>query len=290
MAPIKNIRSNVSAAPEDFEAAFNLVRADIEAVPLDDLGTIKLDLDSTVTTVCGVVRELEPLRESASRLPDFDVGLFDKLRDYALAAAHAQTLHRTALEDPDQFRALADEALALRDLLHADLGVLVKRGLVNGAALRDLRGGRAFKHVAPDIQILVQVFKQNWAGVVGKCATTAEELAQATKTATRLVDALGEREQGPGGVIQTAELRQRAFHLLVRTYDEVRQAVIYLRRREGDADAIVPSLYAGRASGRRKEDAVEQTPAASGAAASGATPGASGAVLNGHGPGGAESA
>src|SRR5262249_47016064 len=42
-------------------------------------------------------------------------------------------------------------------------------------------------------------------------------------------------------------IRQQIYTLLVRTYEQARVAVRYLRRRQRDWDTIVPSLYAGRA-------------------------------------------
>jgi nucleotide-binding universal stress UspA family protein len=46
-----------------------------------------------------------------------------------------------------------------------------------------------------------------------------------------------------------------------RTYNEIRDAVIYARRREGDADSIVSSLYANRSSGAKKgEESSEEPP------------------------------
>ena len=50
-------------------------------------------------------------------------------------------------------------------------------------------------------------------------------------------------------------LRDRAYTLVVETYDEIRRALNYVRWAEDDADEIAPSLYAGRAHRRApKED------------------------------------
>jgi hypothetical protein len=52
-------------------------------------------------------------------------------------------------------------------------------------------------------------------------------------------------------------MRQKAFTLFVRAYDEARRAVQYLRAKAGDADSIAPSLYQGRAGRRRSGDGDE---------------------------------
>jgi hypothetical protein len=48
--------------------------------------------------------------------------------------------------------------------------------------------------------------------------------------------------------------RLRAFTLFSRVYEDVRRAVQYVRGKAGDADAIMPSLYAGRGPKRRNDD------------------------------------
>ena len=58
--------------------------------------------------------------------------------------------------------------------------------------------------------------------------------------------AAGLREQGPAVVQDVARIRDQAFTLMMRAYDEVRRAVTFLRWQQGDADTIAPSLYAGR--------------------------------------------
>jgi hypothetical protein len=58
--------------------------------------------------------------------------------------------------------------------------------------------------------------------------------------------AVGEREQLPVAKETSAETRKRAFTLFVRSYDQLRRAAVYLRWDEGDADAFVPSIYAGK--------------------------------------------
>jgi hypothetical protein len=74
--------------------------------------------------------------------------------------------------------------------------------------------------------------------------------------ALRLTRLIGLKEQGPALLAAATELRTRAFALVLRTYEETRLAVAYLRRREGDADSIAPSLYSGKARRRSTEEPV----------------------------------
>lgn len=52
---------------------------------------------------------------------------------------------------------------------------------------------------------------------------------------------------------RVADARQRTFTLLVRSYDQIRRALSYLRWNEGDVDRIAPSLWAGRGGSRPKQ-------------------------------------
>jgi hypothetical protein len=54
--------------------------------------------------------------------------------------------------------------------------------------------------------------------------------------------------------------RARAFTLLVNAYDACRQALAYLRWKEGDAESIAPSLFKkrpGRKPGKKDEESAE---------------------------------
>jgi len=239
--------------PASFERAYLAVRADLEALPAESLVPVNLDIFAAVTTACGVISELKPLRgEIARRLPDFDLAKFDKLHDYAMACGYAHSTHQNATQPSDNLRVLQEEAVILRDSLLNDASALAHRGILELASLRDLRGPVGYKNVASDLQRLVSLLKANWDKIVGKTPTTLDELERGAALVTRMVHAIGTREQGSTSIAATADLRTRAFTLFTSTYDEARSAVIFLRWKQRDADDIIPSLYAGRG-GRRKE-------------------------------------
>jgi len=81
-------------------------------------------------------------------------------------------------------------------------------------------------------------------------ATVAEDLQTASRIATRLTRIVGVREQSPAQTEAVTEQRLRVFALTMRAYDEVRAAVAFVRRREGDAEEITPNLYTGRGRSR----------------------------------------
>jgi hypothetical protein len=53
----------------------------------------------------------------------------------------------------------------------------------------------------------------------------------------QLLTPVSEREQLPTATAATADVRQAAYTVFLRSYDELRRAAEYLRWREGDANA-----------------------------------------------------
>lgn len=91
-----------------------------------------------------------------------------------------------------------------------------------------------------------------WPQIQGKCCTCEQELQQAIAVAKALLAYVGLRDQSPEARAEAADVRARAFTLLIDAYDEVRHTIRFLRWRQGDADRIVPSLFGGRQRTRKK--------------------------------------
>lgn len=156
-------------------------------------------------------------------------------------------------------------ATRLRETLLVDASALARRELVDAQRLTEFKGATGYRQVAFELLGLATVLRERWADIASKTAIQAEELDQAEKLAERILHAVGMKEQTPS-VTEAAKRRATAFYLFVRL-DQVRRAVTFLRWNEGDVDRIAPSVYAGRTSGRRKEETKSQsTPAPSPAA------------------------
>jgi len=206
-----------------------------------------------VATVLGAWKEIREFRaDFVSALPSFDVTLFDKLESYALALGHAQTVYQTANEPPASLVLLAGKVLKTREILVANVTLLIALGLLEASVLGDLKGANGHKNIGFDVFALSNILKKNWDHVAAKLTRTLAELDAAENEADQLVTAVGEREQAPAVAAQTTRERQAAFVLLAKAYDEVRAALGFLRRIQGDADDIAPSLYSGRTSTRKK--------------------------------------
>jgi hypothetical protein len=255
------------------EAAYEQVLAEIQAVPEQDLITVNIDVMAAFTTVTGALPEIRALRpEIEANLRNFDLAQFDKLEVYALALSHANSRYRSAALPRENVAGLASELAVARDQLLANASSLANLGLLDGESLKNVKTGLGYRALANDVLTLCTVFRNDWTRVEGKTPYTPAELHRLGSQALQLVSVLGSREQAPGSPAETTLLRQQAFTLFIRAYENARRAVHYLRGKASDADNIAPSLYSSR-TGRRRETE-EVTPAASAAVVSAEADGA----------------
>jgi hypothetical protein len=244
-----------TAQPPRWREAYQNLIAEIRAVREEDLDAITIDIPSAVATVMGLLPEIRALRPRVVKeAPAVDIARFDKMEAYTFALAHAHSLYKAASEPPAPLEQLTDGAAELRETLLADATAFARRGLLDGARLSELKGVRGHKNLAFDLSTLAALIREVWPKIAGKTMLQASELDQAETLADRIVTAVGQREQGPAVVATAAADRQRAFTLFLHTYDQVRRAVHFLRWDQGDADSIVPSLYAVGRSPRRKAE------------------------------------
>jgi len=229
------------------DAVFEKVKPDLIKLEQSALQQVNLDIPAAIATVLGVLPELRGLRDQIAKdLPAFDIQRFDKLEDYALALSSAQARYLAATEPPDDLQDIAERAGRARERLLAEANALVAHGIVSAGQIAQLKGANGYKNIATDLMVLCGIMHSAWDQIQGKTLTTAEELDEDSRVATRLLRIVGLREQGPAQVAEATDLRMRAFTLLLQTYDDARRAVTYLRSAEGDADDITPALHPGR--------------------------------------------
>jgi hypothetical protein len=239
--------------------AYQRLSDEIRAVPDSALVPINIDVPSALATVLGAVPKIQKLKPSMDVLPTFNVGRFDKLQDYALALAHAHTLYLAASAPPQPIEQLVAMGTSLRQVLLADASALAARGHVSAQRLKEVRGSTGYLDLAFDLTTLAALMRETWSAVASHTAVQLAELDRAENIAEQILAAVGARRQTRGAVTASADMRRRAFSLMVGAYDEARRAVGFLRWHDGDADTIAPSLYAGRTGRRRKGAAHEST-------------------------------
>jgi hypothetical protein len=239
--------------PSDFERAFAEVQAEIQAVPTEQLVHITVDVRwVAVNTVARLPLIKSLSADITEHLPQFDVGSIDRVGTYALAAAHAYIRHQMSVASPAEIATLAARATERRALLLADVNALVAHGVMDGAPLAELSGTVGYRNVAYDLLILRNMLADAWPRIEDGTLISAADLEEDAATASRLLMAAGAKSVLPVEPSETARVRDQAFALFVRKYDQVRRAVSFVRWDRGDADDYAPSLYAGR--GSRKSD------------------------------------
>jgi hypothetical protein len=229
---------------QQLHLGFQRVQAQIEGVSVADLAPINLDVGGVVQTVLGAVPALLALRAPIVALGGFDPSDLDNLRDYALALGHTHSRYRFATGTPST--ALVKELLATRERFHADAQPLVVRGLLDATRVAALKSGNSQQALAYDVIGLAELFLERLNEFGERVLFNQEELERARLLGNRLLTALGTKEQGPPINADVSLLRHKAFTLLVRAYNEVREAVAFVRRKERDVEDIAPSLFAGR--------------------------------------------
>jgi hypothetical protein len=237
--------------------AYERVKVDLEAVPADQLVQLNVDVHAATRAILGALPEMQALRgRLIEALPEFDAEAFDKLEDYVWALRYAQATYYIATQPPDDLEEMTAEGTKLRDRMVADMKALQAFGLIGSKALDSLKGGLGFNNLAIDLDILARAMTEEWTKISAHAHTTLEEVNTAYRIGARLTRIAGLREQGPARLAAATELRMRAFTVLLRTYEEARDAIGYVRRHQDDVDSIAPSLYPGRP--RRRE--IEEVP------------------------------
>jgi hypothetical protein len=212
---------------------------------------INVDVMYVVTLILGTQARILALRDELVRLPDFDAQALDDLDDMARALQHAHGLYLQATKSPQALQSLLDRATSVRDVLLADAVALAKRGIFNPDSFREVKRNSGHRALVVDLQILVATFREKLAEIAGRSSVNAAELDNAVVLIDTLTEAIGTKEHSPAMREESIQIRAKAFELVVQTYDEVRNGVMYVRRRVGDADSIAPSLYSNRVSGTR---------------------------------------
>lgn len=153
------------------------------------------------------------------------------------------------LEAGEDIPALSTEVLEVREVLVAVVRALVARRLVAATVTAQLKGAVGFSNQCIDVLQLASLLQKEWATIGPHTGLDLAYLRRAEGVANALATAVGVRNQASRS--PTAAMRQRAFTLLARTYEEARRLITCLRWYEGDENKIAPS-FMGRPGGRRK--------------------------------------
>lgn len=261
--PRKKSPAPILTLPTDTapEAAFELLRTEIEAIPVESLLPINLDIPHAVRSGLTAARNLEWLALTIAKLPEFDARPVKHLRTYALALLYT---HERATEpgyEVDPLPSLLVEATPLRDVMLRLAELLASIGLVSAERVAAIRRGHGHADTADDLLALGRLFDELWDRIRNNALVTRAMVDRAIALSVELQDALAEREKGfPNPLVAPTDrrhVRAQAYTAFVRVYSQAQRAVTYLRWDQGDAQQIVPSLYHRRSRRQAIDDLLE---------------------------------
>ncbi len=247
----ENLRASSAATAQE--------RADLFP---DHIISTNVDVPFTVANVVGALPRLKTFREDIVRdLPSIDIDQFDRLQTYAEALLDANAAFTAASSPGADVVAFMERGTAIRDSLVADTTTLTRHKLVDPAILGELKGGTGYLNVAADLLALVKVLNARWSAIASKTAIEKSLVDEAERISLQITFAFAKRSQQSAEVSAAADERDRAFTLLVNAYSNARKSIGFLRYEAGDADKILPSLWA-RGGGRTKKSSTDEAPAA----------------------------
>jgi hypothetical protein len=172
-----------------FEAPYNRLLPEMRALAPDQLMQVNLDITSSVATVLGCLPEIQQfVPQIVEELPKYDVERVKRLEDYTMAVSHAQTMYTLAREPESAVAPLVEQGIKLRERMVLDAGVFANRGLVNGNALKELKGPVGYKNVAVDLQLLAGLFRGSFDVLIANgWAIKREELQRAEAIAVAIL-------------------------------------------------------------------------------------------------------
>lgn len=206
---------------------------------------LNIGMRAAVATVRAALPRLRALRSQLAELPEFDLARFDRLELYVNALAHCHAWFFKEPYAPRELQGSVWRAARLRHRLNVVNRELVRRGALDASELPSTTRCVGYGKLSFDLQHLRLVLRQphpehGWPEVA-----IEPQLARADAYNRTLCELSRFRRQTSEDIWIVYTQRERAMTLLVRTYQQARRAVLYLRHHQGDADSIAPPLESG---------------------------------------------
>lgn len=237
------------------EAAWAKHEGEIRAMAPEGVRDARLDVTVAAAIAIAGVRNVLGQREALeAHFRDPPIEALERVEALALAAQHADLLHRVAVDPLARYADLLPRANELRGLLLHDLGMQVRRKRAEASVEEAIRAGdNSVRDKANDLNDLAHWYRKNWSTVSGKTTVEEGEITEAGALAVTLLARLGTAIAAPTpteGELSSTELRRRAFTLLEDAYALVQRygGFLFFDLPDGP-EAYVPSLWSGRASG-----------------------------------------
>jgi len=250
-----NTEVTTTTSEPGFTDALDSLHAVLMAMPESEVDRgLKLDVAVAAGTAEGTAAKLVAHRAALAAEWGEEAGaLVDALPTIAAAARQADVaVHATPLSG--DLSALHEAVRVEHQLLITDATALANRKLIDAQRLEPARDVQGYQNVLRSLLTLIFVLREQWSAIEEHTPLTKADLQRAEAVAKKLSSAINLRDNGVLRV-PAVELRNRAGTKLVRTYEELRRKMSYLRWYQDDVDALIPSLWANRGRKARSNDA-----------------------------------
>jgi hypothetical protein len=235
-------QSSSADGSSDFSVALQTVRPQLSAITEADYAPLNVDITASCTAILVRVPKILSLRaQVVLELPVFDISHFDTLEVKTQAAIQTQFNHLLASAAPGEIPEYDAKLNRYRTLFLSDINTLAMRGMIDNSKLGDLKSPNGYKNLAESVSALASHIRRNWSTIQSRAAVTQEELADAEETAVKMLLAVA-NQATPLAPTQAAVERRQAYTLFIRSYDEVRRVVTYLRTPFDDVEEYAPSV------------------------------------------------
>jgi hypothetical protein len=245
---------------ETMKQCFDQVLPALKAIPDNEVKKPRVSIDAAASLVLGAIDRLEPYLDDLARLFPNDANVVKELRTRAFAMLYAWVDNRTALPAPAELPPLVAEGLALRQRLLLSAEVMVAEGAIPAASVAEIRAGSGHLDVGTDLLNLAKLLGRNEKALDETSPKTKALLPEADRLGAMIVVAYGKKEQAKGPDSEPVRMRDRSYTHFFVAFEEARDQLAYLRRKEGDADKILPSIFASKRGRTTEPDAPSPAP------------------------------
>lgn len=240
------------------QAAFESLLPRLKAIPADSLATLNADAGRAAIAALGVaaIATAPEMLVRFKSLPakEFKIKSVEDLSTIAWACWYAATeneKNRATSTDAKLPADLVNKAVAMENRMQACCEYHLNDDPEVGPQLAALRAGHGHQDLATDLLGYAAIYRDHWDVLsADKKHFRATDADDAVKIAEEMLALLGTRTSPE--TRQTTEYLQRAFTLLLDTYDEVAVTGRWLLRNDPQAEKTFPSLLSLTRSRKRR--------------------------------------
>jgi hypothetical protein len=238
--------------PNQRKLALELHRAELEAIPEEELAGINVNVTDAAMLVLRVSTRWEPYQARIAALStEVNRAQISKIVGFALATLQANSLLLTVTAPDNELYAALQKATEMRDRLADEAQGLVRRGLLPSKSLGNIAREAGYRNVALELSALTNLLQENFSKLVGKTPITAQELDEANVLADEIFYNAKERELRHPKIVAARKLRSQAYTAMVRAYEEMQRILAFLAPTQ--LELLAPSLSPGRGRGSNAE-------------------------------------